>query len=102
MTATVRVSFGSARKPPVDASVLLAEGANVVDALRAAGVRVTTSEEAGAEACCGVGMVHALDGVASDAATRSGWMYSVNGRAPSVGPAATVVRAGDVIEWTYR
>ena len=74
----------------------------VFDALRAAGVRVTTSEEAGAEACCGTGMVHALDGVASDTATRSGWMYSVNGRAPSVGPAATVVREGDVVEWIYR
>lgn len=102
ISVRVRVRFGSHGKPPVDAAVTVPRGSNVLDAVRAAGVRVTTSEEALAESCCGAGMVHALDGVASDAKTRSGWMYAVNGVPPSVGPAATRLAAGDVVEWTYR
>lgn len=102
LSVRVKVRFGTPGKPPVDKTVAVASGANVLDALRAAGVRVTTSEEALAESCCGVGMVHALDGVAADAKTRSGWMYAVNGVPPSVGPAATRLAKGDVVEWTYR
>jgi hypothetical protein len=103
VSVTVRVRFGTAAaKAPVEKSVSLPPGSSVLDAVRAAGVRVTTTDEAKGESCCGTGMVHALDGVAADETTRSGWMYSVNGMPPSIGPGEMRVGSGDVVEWTYR
>ena len=102
-SVTVSIRFGAAAgKPPIEKTVSVPEGASVLDAVRAAGVPVTTTDEADAESCCGTGMVHAIDGVAASAASRSGWMYSVNGAPPPVGPGDMRVGNGDVVVWTYR
>ncbi len=102
MYTLVSIRFGTPGKADVERRVSLADGASVLDALRAAGVAVVSTEEAKGESCCGAGMVHAIDGVASDETRRRGWMYAVNGRPPSVGPGEAVLRDGDVVEWVYR
>jgi hypothetical protein len=103
VSVTVRIGFGGAGgKPPVERAVDVPAGASVLDALRAAGVRVVTTDEAAAESCCGTGMVHSIDGIAADAGARRGWMYSVNGAPPPLGPADVKLAGGETIAWTYR
>ena len=89
-TVTVSVSVSSSAHPTFK------KGATAYDALCATGLSISTkSSQYGL-------YVSAIGGLAEfEYGGKSGWMYSVNGSAPSVSCGKYVLKDGDTVSWYY-
>ena len=79
-----------------DGTVELAEGATVLDAIEATGLKLDVQDsDYGA-------FVNAIDGLATgDAGDSSGWGYDLNGEMVMESADVATVADGDVLTWTY-
>lgn len=73
-----------------------AEGATALDVLKEGLREAELPFEANGGYVTGIGNLYA-----GDCGEESGWMYRVNGEAPSVGADQYVLADGDVMEWYY-
>ena len=96
ITVSITVDGSAAGAGASSATVSLAAGSTVYDALAKTGISISASESA-------YGMyVSAIGGLAErQHGPMSGWIFSVNGIEPSVACSAYKLSAGDSIVWTY-
>ena len=96
ITVSITVDGSAAGAGASSATVSLAAGSSVYDALAKTGISISASGSA-------YGMyVSAIGGLAErQHGPMSGWIYSVNGVEPSVACSAYTLSAGDSIVWTY-
>ncbi|OUO63597.1 DUF4430 domain-containing protein [Collinsella sp. An268] len=96
ITVSITVDGSAAGAGASSATVSLAAGSTVYDALAKTGIGISASESA-------YGMyVSAIGGLAErQHGPMSGWIFSVNGVEPSVACSAYTLSAGDSIVWTY-
>lgn len=87
-----KVDLASADLAPTSQTVDLPDGANAYDALAATNAVLEGSSS----------YVTSIDGLAEKAAGATyGWMYEVNGEAPTVAADGYVLQAGDTVRWYY-
>lgn len=96
ITVSITVDGSAAGAGASSATVSLAAGSTVYDALAKTGISISASGSA-------YGMyVSAIGGLAErQHGPMSGWIFSVNGVEPSVACSAYTLSAGDSIVWTY-
>lgn len=96
ITVSITVDGSAAGAGASSATVSLAAGSTVYDALAKTGISISASGSA-------YGMyVSAIGGLAErQHGPMSGWVFSVNGVEPSVACSAYTLSAGDSIVWTY-
>lgn len=96
ITVSITVDGSAAGAGVSSATVSLAAGLSVYDALAKTGISISASGSA-------YGMyVSAIGGLAErQHGPMSGWIFSVNGVEPSVACSAYTLSAGDSIVWTY-
>lgn len=96
ITVSITVDGSAAGAGASSATVSLAAGSTVYDALVKTGISISASGSA-------YGMyVSAIGGLAErQHGPMSGWIFSVNGVEPSVACSAYTLSAGDSIVWTY-
>lgn len=96
ITVSITVDGSAAGAGASSATVSLAAGSSVYDALVKTGISISASGSA-------YGMyVSAIGGLAErQHGPMSGWIFSVNGVEPSVACSAYTLNAGDSIVWTY-
>lgn len=96
ITVSITVDGSAAGAGTSSATVSLAAGSTVYDALAKTGISISASGSA-------YGMyVSAIGGLAErQHGPMSGWIFSVNGVEPSVACSAYTLSAGDSIVWTY-
>ena len=96
MKVTLIVDSSGYGSTQVQKTVALTSGATAYDALTASGFSVNATQSS-----YGV-YVSAIGGLAEKQhGSSSGWMYSVNGKAPSVACSSYKLQAGDVVRWYY-
>lgn len=87
-----KVDLPSADLAAASQDVALPDGANAYDALAATGATLEGSSS----------YVTSINGLAEKAAGPTyGWMYEVNGEAPTVAANDYVLQAGDTVRWYY-
>ncbi|WP_426452550.1 DUF4430 domain-containing protein [Paenibacillus sp. S-38] len=97
---TIRITGDGAREILQETSVSFQDGATVLDVLKqAAKANKLQMEFQGKGAYA---YVQGIDNLYEfDQGPKSGWVYKVNGQAPSEGAGAYKLQAGDRIEWFY-
>ncbi len=81
-------------------SIDLYDGDSVYDLLIRAAAELTISVDHSGSG--GMEYIRAIDGLYEyDFGELSGWMYRVNGQAPSVGCGSYILSDGDTVEWIY-
>ncbi|AEI40506.1 DUF4430 domain-containing protein [Paenibacillus mucilaginosus] len=97
---TIRITGDGAREILKETSVSFQDGATVLEVLKqAAKANKLQMEYQGKGAYA---YVQGIDNLYEfDHGPKSGWVYKVNGQAPSEGAGAYKLQAGDRIEWFY-
>jgi hypothetical protein len=95
IAVTVTINFGSTDRLAFEATVTLADGSTVLDALQIA-VLVVTSPRFGMDH-----FVEEIDGVKNDFAGDRGWQFEVNGYRSNVPAERYLVKDRDWIKWLY-
>ncbi|MBI4354686.1 MAG: hypothetical protein HY595_05550 [Candidatus Omnitrophica bacterium] len=92
---TVRVDFGPAGKPLREERLEVDKGSTPKDV-----VSILFPIQSG-DVCCNTREIASIDGVRPDPAKNRWWSCRLNG-STKIGPFRTVLKANDVVEWTYR
>ena len=95
IAVTMTIDFGSAARALLEATITLADGSTVLDALQFA-VPVVTSRKFGMDH-----FVEEIDGVTNDFAADRGWHFEVNGYRSNVPAERYLVKDRDWIRWLY-
>jgi len=90
----VRVDFGPAGKPLREERLEVDHGSTPKDV-----VSILFPIQSG-DVCCNTREIASIDGVRPDPSKNRWWSCRLNG-STKIGPFRTVLKANDVVEWTY-